>query len=160
MKSPLASSIHRFISNRRQELYPLLDGDRCQWLAADFDGPTAVLDALAYLKAARTVGASAALEVSHSTGRTPAARRRDRPYVGEGFDCPALDTLIRAAPVAFRGRLVHYTGRILRAFPGKTTAEVHDYHDVATGVLAASLAKRAPGYTSLGFPDPRRLERQ
>ena len=33
-------------------LYPLLDGDRCQWLAADFDGATAVLDALAYLKAA------------------------------------------------------------------------------------------------------------
>jgi hypothetical protein len=24
-------------------------------------------------------------------------------------------------------------------------------------VLASSLAKRAPGYTSLGFPDPRRL---
>jgi hypothetical protein len=45
-------------------LYPLLDGDRCHWLAADFDGPAAVLDALAYLKAARTVGASAALEVS------------------------------------------------------------------------------------------------
>ncbi len=26
-----------------------------------------------------------------------------------------------------------------------------------TGVLSAALAKRAPGYTSLGFPDPRRL---
>ncbi len=81
------------------------------------------------------------------------------PYVGEGFDCPALDTLFLAAPVAFKGRLVQYAGRILRPFPGKTTAEVHDYHDVATGVLAASLAKRAPGYTSLGFPDPRRLVR-
>ena len=41
--------------------------------------------------------------------------------------------------------------------PGKTTAEVHDYHDIATGVLASSLAKRAPGYTSLGFPDPRKI---
>lgn len=81
------------------------------------------------------------------------------PYVGEGFDCPALDTLFLAAPVAFKGRLVQYAGRILRPFPGKTTAEVHDYHDVATGVLASSLAKRAPGYTSLGFPDPRRLTR-
>jgi hypothetical protein len=40
---------------------------------------------------------------------------------------------------------------------GKTTAEVHDYHDELTGVLASSLAKRAPGYTSLGFPDPRKL---
>jgi len=33
----------------------------------------------------------------------------------------------------------------------------HDYHDTATSVLASSLAKRAPGYTSLGFPAPRRL---
>jgi superfamily II DNA or RNA helicase len=78
-------------------------------------------------------------------------------YIGEGFDCPALDTLFLAAPIAFKGRLVQYAGRILRPFPGKTTAEVHDYHDTATGVLASSLAKRAPGYTSLGFPDPRRL---
>jgi superfamily II DNA or RNA helicase len=79
------------------------------------------------------------------------------PYIGEGFDCPVLDTLFLAAPVAFKGRLIQYAGRILRSYPGKTTAEIHDYHDVRTGVLAASLAKRAPGYTSLGFPDPRRL---
>lgn len=77
------------------------------------------------------------------------------PFVGEGFDCPALDTLFLAAPIAFKGRLVQYAGRILRTHPHKTTAEVHDYHDTHTGVLASSLAKRAPGYTSLGFPDPR-----
>ncbi|MGE5289985.1 MAG: TOTE conflict system archaeo-eukaryotic primase domain-containing protein [Micromonosporaceae bacterium] len=77
------------------------------------------------------------------------------PYIGEGFDCPALDTLFLAAPIAFKGRLIQYAGRILRPYPGKTTAEVHDYHDTATGVLASTLAKRAPGYTSLGFPDPR-----
>lgn len=47
-------------------LYPLLDGDRCCWLAADFDGPAAMLDALSYVKAARAVGATAALEVSRS----------------------------------------------------------------------------------------------
>lgn len=80
------------------------------------------------------------------------------PYVGEGFDCPALDTLFLAAPIAFKGRVVQYVGRVLRAHPDKTTAEVHDYHDIATPVLASSLAKRAPGYTSLGFPDPRRTQ--
>jgi hypothetical protein len=32
-------------------LYPLLEGDLCWWLAADFDGPMAMLDAPAYLKA-------------------------------------------------------------------------------------------------------------
>ena len=47
-------------------LYPLLDGDMCWWLAADFDGPTAMLDALSYLKAARAWTVPAALEVSRS----------------------------------------------------------------------------------------------
>jgi superfamily II DNA or RNA helicase len=76
-------------------------------------------------------------------------------FVGEGFDCPALDTLFLAGPISFKGRLVQYAGRVLRAHPGKHTAEVHDYHDVEVPVLAAALTKRAPGYTSLGFPDPR-----
>jgi len=80
-------------------------------------------------------------------------------YVGEGFDCPALDTLFLAAPIASKGRLVQAAGRILRPYSGKTTAEVHDYHDILTGVLASSLAKRAPGYRNLGFPDPRRPRR-
>ncbi|MEO6822148.1 MAG: DEAD/DEAH box helicase family protein [Candidatus Nanopelagicales bacterium] len=79
------------------------------------------------------------------------------PYAGEGFDCPALDTLFLAAPIAFSGRLVQYAGRILRPWPDKAVAEVHDYVDVDVPVLASSLAKRAPGYTGLGFPDPRRL---
>lgn len=78
-------------------------------------------------------------------------------FVGEGFDCPALDTLFLAGPVSFKGRLVQYAGRVLRAHPGKQTAEVHDYHDVDVPVLAAALAKRAPGYVSLGFPDPRKM---
>jgi hypothetical protein len=34
---------------------------------------------------------------------------------------------------------------------------VHDYDDVELPVLAAALTKRAPGYLSLGFPDPRKL---
>jgi superfamily II DNA or RNA helicase len=78
-------------------------------------------------------------------------------YAGEGFDCPALDTLFLAAPVANKGSLTQYAGRILRSHQDKTTAEVHDYLDVRTGVLAAMLAKRGPGYTGLGFPDPRKL---
>ena len=46
--------------------YPLLDGDLCSWLVADFDGQAAMLDALAYLKAARSWSVPAALEVSRS----------------------------------------------------------------------------------------------
>ena len=76
-------------------------------------------------------------------------------YLGEGFDCPPLDTLFLTAPIAFKGRLVQYVGRIIRPHPGKVTAQVHDYHDVNVLILAHSLNRRAPGYTSLGFPDPR-----
>ena len=47
-------------------LYPLVDGDRCWWLAADFDGDAAMLDALNYVKAARAAGVPVGLEVSRS----------------------------------------------------------------------------------------------
>lgn len=80
-------------------------------------------------------------------------------FIGEGFDCPALDTLFLAAPITFKNRLVQYVGRITRPHPTKTTATVHDYHDELTPVLASSLRKRAPGYTKLGFPDPTKLVR-
>ena len=82
------------------------------------------------------------------------------PYVGEGFDCPALDTVFLAAPIAFKGRLVQYVGRVLRPAPGKHSVEVHDYHDVQTGVLASSLRRRAPGYRSLDFADPSTVRHQ
>jgi hypothetical protein len=47
-------------------LYPMLPGDQTCWLVADFDEQAAMLDTLAYLKAARAVSAPAALEVSRS----------------------------------------------------------------------------------------------
>src|ERR1700757_77961 len=47
-------------------LYPLGDDDTCWWVAADFDKEAAMLDALAYMKAARAHKVPAALEVSQS----------------------------------------------------------------------------------------------
>jgi hypothetical protein len=47
-------------------LYPLLPGNTCQFVVADFDGATAMLDALAYVKAARAAAVPAALETSQS----------------------------------------------------------------------------------------------
>ena len=72
-------------------------------------------------------------------------------FLGEGFDCAALDTLFLAFPIAFRGRLVQYVGRVLRPVEGKTRVEVHDYVDVGVPVLARMHGRRLPGYASLGF---------
>ncbi|MCW3817724.1 DEAD/DEAH box helicase [Micromonospora sp. DR5-3] len=73
------------------------------------------------------------------------------PFIGEGFDAPALDTLFLAAPISFDGLLIQCAGRVVRAAPGKDSAEVHDYHDQNVPILAASLQRRMPGYRALGF---------
>ena len=101
--------------------------------------------------------AAALARLQRQPGGPPLLVVATGPYAGEGFDCPALDTLFLAAPVANKGSLTQYVGRILRSQENKTTAEVHDYLDERTGVLAARLAKRAPGYAGLGFSDPRKL---
>lgn len=47
-------------------LYPLLPDATCWWLAADFDGAQAMLDAHAYVKAASSLGVPCGLEISQS----------------------------------------------------------------------------------------------
>jgi len=72
-------------------------------------------------------------------------------YIGEGFDCPKLDTLFLAFPISARQRITQYVGRILRDHPGKEIAEVHDYLDAGVPMLAAMYRRRLPGYKELGF---------
>lgn len=77
-------------------------------------------------------------------------------FLGEGFDFPELDTLFLAFPLAFKGRIVQYVGRVLRPTASKSRVEVHDYVDVNVPVLARMHAKRLVAYGSLGFPIEKR----
>jgi superfamily II DNA or RNA helicase len=74
-------------------------------------------------------------------------------YLGEGFDWPELDTLFLAFPLAFKGRVVQYVGRLLRPHAGKSRVELHDDLDARIPVLERMHRKRLPAYSALGFED-------
>jgi superfamily II DNA or RNA helicase len=79
-------------------------------------------------------------------------------YLGEGFDCPQLDTLFLAFPVSFKGRLVQYTGRLLRPHESKTHVRVYDYADTHVPVLLAMHRRRLATYKTIGFALDRAAE--
>jgi superfamily II DNA or RNA helicase len=81
-------------------------------------------------------------------------------YLGEGFDWPALETLFLAFPLAFKGRVVQYVGRLLRERDGKHHVELHDYVDVQIPVLDRMHTKRLAAYKTLGFDIPNRRQQR
>ena len=71
--------------------------------------------------------------------------------IGEGFDCPRLDTLMLASPVKFDGRLIQYVGRLNRSYEGKKDVVVFDYVDAHIGVFDNQYRNRLAAYKKIGY---------
>jgi superfamily II DNA or RNA helicase len=72
-------------------------------------------------------------------------------YVGEGFDLPRLDTLFLAMPIAWKGSLAQYAGRIHRESDGKVRVTIHDYVDCGLPMLQRMFNKREKSYKTMGY---------
>lgn len=72
-------------------------------------------------------------------------------FVGEGFDEPRLDTLFLAMPVAWKGTVQQYAGRLHRFHEKKSNVQIYDYVDVHVGVLERMYQKRLKVYASIGY---------
>jgi superfamily II DNA or RNA helicase len=98
-------------------------------------------------------------DVTPRRRREALARSLDRPrlvlatgrFIGEGFDDPRLDTLLLAMPIAWKGTVVQYAGRLHRAHPGKSEARIYDYVDSELPVLRRMFAKRAKAYRTMDY---------
>ena len=72
-------------------------------------------------------------------------------YLGEGFDDARLDTLFLALPVAWRGTIAQYAGRLHRNYERKKEVIIYDYVDDQVPVLAGMFGKRKKGYKAIGY---------
>jgi superfamily II DNA or RNA helicase len=100
------------------------------------------------MSAAERKAAEIALQAPDDEERLILATGR---YLGEGFDDPRLDTLFLTMPIAWKGTLAQYVGRLNREHQGKTQVLVYDYVDATVPVLARMAAKRRVGYRALGY---------
>jgi superfamily II DNA or RNA helicase len=72
-------------------------------------------------------------------------------YLGEGFDDSRLDTLFLTMPIAWKGTLAQYAGRLHRLHDAKREVIIYDYVDMSVPVLARMAAKRRVGYQTIGY---------
>jgi len=72
-------------------------------------------------------------------------------YVGEGFDYPRLDTLFLAMPIAWKGNVEQYAGRLHREYAGKDEVRIYDYVDIHVPLCDSMYRKRLKGYSRAGY---------
>ncbi|UXR73552.1 DEAD/DEAH box helicase family protein [Staphylococcus sp. IVB6238] len=72
-------------------------------------------------------------------------------YAGEGFDLPALDTLMLVMPIKAKSSIQQYLGRLLRNLNDKEELRVYDYVDYAIPMFYKMYLKRLRTYKKLGY---------
>ena len=87
----------------------------------------------------------------NSSGDAPKALLATGAYIGEGFDEPRLDTLFIAMPIAFKGKVIQYAGRLHRKHHTKTDIRIYDYVDEKVSVAVAMYKKRLKAYKTMGY---------
>ena len=68
-----------------------------------------------------------------------------------GFDHPALDTMVLAMPISWRGTLQQYAGRLHREHAAKTSVRIIDFVDAGHPALLRMWDKRQRGYRAMGY---------
>lgn len=72
-------------------------------------------------------------------------------YVGEGFDYPRLDALFLVMPIAWKGTIAQYAGRLHRLYETKKEVLIYDYVDIHVPMLERMYHKRVKGYAQIGY---------
>jgi superfamily II DNA or RNA helicase len=89
--------------------------------------------------------------LSKLPGEAPRVLVATGKLVGEGFDHPALDTMVLAMPISWRGTLQQYAGRLHREHTTKIDVRIIDFVDAGHPTLLRMWDKRQRGYRAMGY---------
>ena len=95
--------------------------------------------------------ASTIIELDELPPEAPRVLLATGKLVGEGFDHPALDTLVLAMPISWKGTLQQYAGRLHREHATKTDVRIIDFVDTGHPALLRMWDKRQRGYRAMGY---------
>lgn len=90
-------------------------------------------------------------QLSKLPGEAPRVLVATGKLVGEGFDHPALDTMVLAMPISWRGTLQQYAGRLHREHATKSDIRIIDFVDAGHPALLRMWDKRQRGYRAMGY---------
>lgn len=117
-------------------IYPMGKDETCQFLAVDFDDKDFEQASLAFKNTCIKNNIPAYVERSRSGCGT---------HIWIFFSDPM------AMPIAWKGKVAQYAGRLHRNYEGKNKVQILDYVDIRVPVLERMYQKRLKIYASIGY---------